>query len=88
MALLRPQTAVVAKRKEETLQLPPSVPQQLAQLDRAIVLLGNRVKGELRASVRSELLGLVGRYPDPATAARWKSALKAIRDDEIFSAAG
>lgn len=61
---------------------------ELEKLDRAIMLLGNRVKGELRASIRSELTGLVGRYPDPTTAQMWKTALKSIRDDEIFRVAG
>lgn len=78
----------VAKRGD-TRELPPLVPQTLEQLDRAIVLLGNRSRGEeLRLVVLSELVGLVGRYPDPATALQWKSALKSIRNDEIFRVTG
>jgi hypothetical protein len=75
-------------QREVVLELPPNVPADRRGLDRAIVLLGNRVKGELRQSIRAELEGLVGSYPDAATAAGWKSALKSIRDDEIFERAG
>ena len=85
------QAVCVPKHKEPARHdsdLPPSVPATLPALDRAIVLLGNRAKGELRASVRAELSTLVGTYPDPPTALRWKTALKSIRDDEIFGVAG
>jgi hypothetical protein len=75
-------------KSEPILELPPIVPSDRDALDRAIVLLGNRAKGELRQSIRSELIGLVGRYPDPATAQRWKTTLKGIRDDEIFGQVG
>jgi hypothetical protein len=58
-------------------------------LERAIVLLGARSKGEdLRSARLTELVGLLGRYPDPATALAWKTALKRLRDDEIFDCVG
>lgn len=68
-----------------TPQLPPTVPQDSAQLERAIILLGSRAKGlDLSAKPRAELAALVGGYPGPQTAANWKLALKQVRDDEIF----
>lgn len=75
----------MAKRQHvPTPTLPPRVPEGRVQLERAITLLGCRVQADLRASVQSELIGLVGRYPDPQTAANWKLALKSIKDDPIF----
>lgn len=75
----------MAKRRHDpTPTLPPRVPEGRVQLERAIALLGCRVQGDLRVSVQSELIGLVGRYPDAQTAANWKLGLKSIRNDEIF----
>jgi hypothetical protein len=71
----------------ETASLPPKLPLDHARLDRAIVLLGCRSRGELRLSKRDELVALVGLYPEPSLALRWKTALKSVRDDEIFSRA-
>lgn len=66
-------------------ELPPLVPTTRADLDQAAMLLGEAVKAELRSSRRDKLAALVGEYPrDAATAARWKAALKAVRNDEIF----
>lgn len=66
-------------------RLPPIVPTTRVALDRAIVLLGARAKGEqLRACKVQEIVGLLGRYPDAVAAAAWKSELKRLRDDEIF----
>jgi len=80
----------MAKVEAPPAELPPNVPMELSQLRRAMVLLGERAKGkgELRASVRAELIGLVGQYPDPTTATIWKRALKSIQDDEIFERTG
>jgi hypothetical protein len=79
----------MAKARRESRELPPRTPCTREELDRAIMLLGNRARGlELRESTRSELLGLVGRYPDQTTAGRWKSILKDVRGDVIFKYAG
>ena len=69
-------------------RMPSLVPSTRVALDRAIVLLGARSKGEdLKSSRVQELVGLLGRYPDPATALVWKTELKRVRDDEIFDCA-
>ena len=58
----------------------PQVPQALAELDRAIELLGERAKGlELRASKQDELVLLLHAYPNVPTAAAWQSELKRQR---------
>jgi hypothetical protein len=76
------------RKKSDPLPLPPKVPLEYAQLDRAIVLLGCCSRGELRLSKQAELIALVGRYPETAgVAALWKRALKTVRDDEIFTPA-
>ncbi|HTU58920.1 MAG TPA: hypothetical protein VMF89_10815 [Polyangiales bacterium] len=74
----------MAKPKNQP-RLPPIVPTTLVALDRAIILLGARSKGEqLRASKVQEIVGLLGRYPDAVTALAWKTELKKLRDDEIY----
>jgi hypothetical protein len=76
-------------KPQNTPRMPPIVPTSRVALDRAIVLLGARSKGEqLRASKVQEIVGLLGRYPDAVTAAAWKSELKKLRDDEIFDCVG
>lgn len=65
-------------------RVPPKVPVLAAELQRAIMLLGERTKHELKAMKRQEIIDLLGRYPDAQTAATWKSALKKVRQDEIF----
>lgn len=67
-------------------RIPPEVPTELGTLDRAIMLLGSRVKGELRHKHQVELARLLGRYPDAETAAVWKKALKELRKDEFYQA--
>jgi len=59
---------------------PPRIPPELAELDRAVMLLGSRAKGmDLSAPRRKELATLIGAYPDAVTAARWKAALRPLR---------
>jgi hypothetical protein len=71
-------------------ELPPVEPSTRADLDEAVMLLGNLVAAErsgagLRDAVRQRLKVLVGKCPtSAATAARWKTALKRVRDDEVF----
>ncbi|HET8936152.1 MAG TPA: hypothetical protein VFN67_22060 [Polyangiales bacterium] len=74
--------------KSEELSLPPVIPDDRPHLERAITLLGCRARAELSATTRAELIELVGRYPDAATALSWKRSLKQVRDDEIFDRAG
>jgi len=82
----KPQPKPKPKRQPDVEpDLPPRVPTTRAELDQAAMLLGEAVKAQLRSSRREKLAALVGEYPrDQATAARWKSGLKAVREDEIF----
>lgn len=69
-------------------KIPPKVPEQLPQLDRAVMLLASLTKGNLKPRYRLELVQLVGREPKNAEqAAAWKAALKALRKEEreLFS---
>ena len=66
------------------MSVPPKTPESLAELERAIILLGSRAKGPLTKPRRKELIGLVGAYPDAAVASVWKASLKPLREDEIF----
>lgn len=72
----------------KALPLPPVIPDDRRHLERAITLLGCRARGELGASARAELTGLVGCYPSARTALEWKRSLKLVRDDEIFGRTG
>jgi hypothetical protein len=64
--------------------LPPRVPPELAELERAIMLLGSRAKGtDLTAPRRKEMVALLDAYPDPTTAARWKQALRELRAEAV-----
>ena len=67
------------KRRE---RVPPEVPEQLDQLDRAIMLLGHHAKGHLKPPQQAELGMLLGRCPEPELAAEWKIALKKLRKEE------
>lgn len=66
--------------------MPPEVPEQLAQLDRAIMLLGHQAKAQLKEPQQDELAALLGRCPTPEVAAEWKGHLKRLRkeDKELF----
>jgi hypothetical protein len=75
-------------RRDPILELPPKIPADGGQLDRAIKLLGERAKAELTSRVRTELIELLGKYPNAKEAADWKRALKSTRLDEIFERAG
>ncbi len=61
--------------------LPPRVPTELATLDQAITLLGNRTKNPLTDKPKKQLIELIGAYPDAPTAARWKAELRQIRKE-------
>ena len=62
--------------------IPPEVPTTQAELDQAIMLLGNLAQsGTLKPSLRTKLKQLVGVFPTQAQAAAWKQALKGLRPD-------
>lgn len=63
--------------------IPPKIPQELKELERAITLLGNRTKAELRGKPRQELENLVGRYPNVETAMEWKRFLRTTREKRL-----
>ncbi len=58
--------------------LPPKVPGDKDSLQRAICLLGNRTKSELKPKHQTELKELIGTYPNPQRAADWKKGLKQV----------
>ncbi len=67
-------------------QLPPRVPEELAELDEALKLLGNHIQslqtgGTLRESLRLRLHALIGGVPLLPDARAWKSGLKELRGD-------
>ena len=61
-----------------TNNLPPVIPGTAEGLQRAIVLLGSRAKGELTNKPKGELMELIGTYPSPEQAVAWKSQLKQL----------
>jgi hypothetical protein len=61
-----------------SLSFPPKIPDRHEERERAIVLLGNRSRGELREKGRQELISLLDSYPDPDTAKLWKQSLRQI----------
>lgn len=64
--------------------LPPRIPDTLRELDDAREYLGHVSKGaRLSESPRRRLVCLVGTYPDPQTAAAWKRALGALREEML-----
>ncbi|WP_013320666.1 hypothetical protein [Gloeothece verrucosa] len=67
---------------EDIKPLPPKIPGSIASMERAIVLLGNRVQNELNPKSRQELIELIDIYPDANTAATWKQALRQLIKDK------
>lgn len=61
-----------------TNNLPPLIPGTAEGLQRAIILLGSRVKGELTNKPKGELVELIGTYPTPEQAVVWKAQLKQL----------
>lgn len=62
-------------------ELPPRIPEELKDLERAVLLLGNRWRTDLNPKARKELEALVGRYPSKEQAAAWKTALRGLREE-------
>jgi len=68
--------------KPPEIDLPPLVPETLADLDRAVVLLGILAKGQpMKKSRQDEVEALLGTVPQPEVAAAWKTELKRCRDE-------
>ncbi|HEY9706677.1 MAG TPA: hypothetical protein V6D48_00565 [Oculatellaceae cyanobacterium] len=65
-----------------TNNLPPVIPGTAEGLQRAIVLLGSRAKGELTNKPKGELMELIGTYPTPEQAVVWKSQLKQLTKEK------
>jgi len=64
---------------------PAKVPDDLSGLDRAIMLLGECAKHELKTGPRRELIELIGDYPpNGVTAAAWKRQLRQLRSEEAW----
>jgi hypothetical protein len=61
-----------------SINLPPKLPGTSKALQRAILLLGNRTKSQLREKPRQELEDLIGAYPTSDQAALWKQNLKQL----------
>ncbi len=61
-----------------SLSFPPKIPDRHEERERAIVLLGNRSRGELKEKARQELTSLLDSYPDPETAKLWKQSLRQV----------
>jgi hypothetical protein len=66
---------------DKDLPLPPVVPNTVEDIERAVVLLGNRVRNELRRGPRHELEALIGKYPTRTDAVAWKISLKRMRKE-------
>lgn len=62
--------------KSNTISLPPRLPPNSRELDRTIILLGNRKQVELNTDARRELEALIGVYPTVKEAALWKRVLR------------
>jgi hypothetical protein len=58
--------------------LPPKLPGSPETLQRAILLLGNRTKSQLKDKSRRELEELIGAYATSEQAALWKQTLKQL----------
>lgn len=59
-------------------QLPPRLPPDVEDINRAICLLGNRIASELKDKTKGELISLLGIYPSQEQAKYWKQALKRL----------
>jgi len=63
-------------------ELPPRVPEELPELDRALQLLGAFCRaGRIKDKHRTELETLIGCWPSQQLASHWKTHLKEIRRD-------
>jgi hypothetical protein len=63
-------------RNSRPMTLPPRLPQNKAELERTIVLLGNRKQTELNKHAQVELQQLIGVYPTVKEATIWKRVIR------------
>ena len=70
-------------KHDGTPHLLAKIPQTLPELDRAIMLLGARVKVELKSGPKGELEQLIGACPNSRVAVRWKAELTKLRKERI-----
>ncbi|MEL4894715.1 hypothetical protein [Crocosphaera sp. Alani8] len=68
----------MTRKEKSEVKFPPIVPGAKEELEQAIMLLGNRVQGELNKKNKKRLIKLVGEYPSIETAHQWKTSLKQI----------
>jgi hypothetical protein len=66
------------KKRQNTISLPPRLPQNGEELERVITLLGNRKQAELNLLARNELKELLGGYPTVKETSLWTSGLRRI----------
>jgi hypothetical protein len=66
--------------------LPPRLPQNEAELERTIILLGNRKQFELKTHARRQLESLIGVYPTIKEAALWKRVLRRVFQERFLTA--
>jgi hypothetical protein len=69
-----------------TISLPPRLPQNEEELNRAIILLGNRKQVELKTDARRQLESLIGVYPTIKEAALWKRLLRRACEGKFLTA--
>ncbi len=65
-------------KQKQDLKLPPIVPGLKEELEQAIMLLGNRVQGDLNKKNKKKLIRLIGEYPTVNIAYEWKISLKQV----------
>lgn len=63
--------------------VPPKIPQELAGLERAMTLMGNRRNGDLQPQTRQELEVLIGAYPSVEEAFAWKQEFRRLRKERF-----
>jgi hypothetical protein len=71
------------RKRQNTISLPPRLPQNREELERAIILLGNRKQAELNPPARNELQELLGVYPTMEEASFWKSVLRRLYQEDV-----
>jgi hypothetical protein len=66
------------QKNSDPISLPPHLPRNEEELNRSIILLGNRKQTELNSSARRQLESLIGAYPTLKEAALWKRVLRRV----------